>query len=120
LRGLSAQGLNIVVHSEPVVSSGPAPVTVLEVVGQDRPGIVRQISEALARFKVNVEELETERSSAAMSGEMLFKARARLSIPPTCDLGKLRDTLERIAADLIVDVTLATESEPVKQARLDR
>ncbi|MGN6553799.1 MAG: glycine cleavage system protein R, partial [Verrucomicrobiota bacterium] len=59
---------------------------------------------------VNVEELETERTSAAMSGENLFKARAKLSIPSTCNLGELRQKLEKIAADLIVDMSL----EPAK------
>ena len=58
----------------------------LEIVGQDRPGIVRQIAGALAGQGVNVEELRTECQSAPMSGETLFKAEATVSIPPTCDL----------------------------------
>jgi glycine cleavage system regulatory protein len=79
----------------------------LEIVGQDRPGIVRQISHALAMHGVNVEELESDCSSAAMSGETLFKARATLSIPPSCDVTVLRRELEQIASDLIVDISLA-------------
>ena len=75
-------------------------------VGQDRPGIVRQISHALARHGVNVEELSTECASAPMSGETLFKAQARLFVPPDCDLTVLRRELEKIAADLVVDVSL--------------
>jgi glycine cleavage system regulatory protein len=81
--------------------------SVLEIVGQDRPGIVREITHALAGFGVNVEELETECASAAMSGETLFKARARLSIPESCDTTQVRQQLERIAADLIVEISLA-------------
>jgi glycine cleavage system regulatory protein len=81
----------------------------LEIVGQDRPGIVRQITHALATFGVNVEELHTECASAAMSGETLFKARAKLGIPASCDVTSLRQTLEKIAADLIVEISL----EPV-------
>jgi glycine cleavage system regulatory protein len=42
-----------------------------------------------------------------MSGETLFKARARLSIPDSCDAAKIRQQLEKIAADLIVDISLA-------------
>src|SRR5436190_18090811 len=82
LEGLAAKGLHVVVHSDqsPLAFKG-ARVSMLEVVGHDRPGIVRQISHTLAVEGVNVEELQTERSSAAMSGESLFKARARLSIP---------------------------------------
>lgn len=111
LQQLGQDGLNIVVKADSV-SAGLAPQAVrqLEIVGQDRPGIVRQITQALAGFGVNVEELETECESAAMSGETLFKARARLSIPPSCDLSQLRQTLEKIAADLIVDVSLQPAS----------
>jgi glycine cleavage system regulatory protein len=86
----------------------------LEVVGQDRPGIVHQISHALASHAVNVEELDSGCSSAAMSGESLFRARARLRIPETCNLARLRQELEKIAGDLIVDLTLTeVPAEPV-------
>lgn len=107
LRDLSAQGLNVIVHSDrPRPAQKQQRLSLLEIVGQDRPGIVRQISHALAGFGVNVEELHTECSSAAMSGETLFKARARLSIPESCNVAELRQTLEKIAADLIVDISL--------------
>ena len=42
-----------------------------------------------------------------MSGEMLFKARATLLLPEACELPALRQELEKIASDLMVDVTLA-------------
>jgi len=113
LKQLHSAGLNVVVHSEQ-----RAPVTterstsILEIVGQDRPGIVQQISHALAGAGVNVEELHTECVSAAMSGETLFKARAKLSIPKTCDVAELKQTLEKIAADLLVDVSLEKDALP--------
>ena len=53
----------------------------LELVGLDRPGIVREISQLLAASGVNVEELVTNRTSAPMSGEMLFEARAHVRVP---------------------------------------
>lgn len=107
LKELDARGLTVVVHSDrPESVASPLPTSLLEIVGQDRPGIVREISHALAKFGVNVEELHTECVSAAMSGENLFKARARLSIPKTCDAAELRRTLEKIAADLIVEISL--------------
>jgi glycine cleavage system regulatory protein len=79
----------------------------LEIVGSDRPGIVREISAALARANVNVEEFFSEIVSAPMSGETLFKAGARLQLPENCDLAALKMDLEKIAADLLVDVSLA-------------
>lgn len=109
LKNLDAQGLKIVVHPGRSEASGSRrALNHLEIVGQDRPGIIRQISHALATFGVNVEDLQTECASAAMSGETLFKARATLHIPETCDVAALRKELEKIAADLIVEIALET------------
>ena len=101
-------GLNV------VVQPGQAPVaatsgrqTRLEIVGSDRPGIVREITYALARANVNVEEFSSELVSAPMSGETLFKASARLQLPERCDVAALKKDLEKIAADLLVDVSFA-------------
>jgi len=113
LGGLEREGLTIVAYpDQPQPAAGRAQTKVLELVGQDRPGIVSQISHALAQHGVNVEELHTECVSAAMSGETLFKARARLSLPETCNISDLRDELEKIAADLIVEISLE-EAVPV-------
>lgn len=108
LKGLETRGLTIVVHpDESAPAAEPQRLSILDIVGQDRPGIVRQISGSLAAHGVNVEELETECDSAAMSGETLFRAHALLNIPDSCDTARLRDELERIAADLIVEIKLA-------------
>ena len=99
-------GLAITVHSGEAKKSAPnARQTKMEIVGQDRPGIVHEISTALAHAGVNVEEFSSEVVSGAMSGEMLFKASARLRLPQKCDLGVLKRELEKIAADLLVDVS---------------
>jgi glycine cleavage system regulatory protein len=60
----------------------------------------------LAERGVNVEELESEVSSAPMSGERLFRARARLRVPPTLGLADLRASLEKLAGELMVDLTV--------------
>lgn len=114
LENLSAHGLTVVAHPDRATASVPARLSRLEIVGHDRPGIVREISRSLAAHGVNVQELETECTSAAMTGETLFNASARLSIPETCDLAVLRQELEKIAADLIVEISLAEcgEAQP--------
>ena len=89
---------------QPVLISAPGGQTKLEIVGSDRPGIVREITAALARANVNVEEFSSEVVSAPMSGETLFKASARLQLPEGCDVAALKKDLEQIAADLFVDV----------------
>jgi glycine cleavage system regulatory protein len=108
LAELQNQGLTIVVHPDRLVAPARAPITAsLEIMGQDRPGIVRQIARALASFGVNVEDLHTECVSAPMSGESMFKAVAKLHLPAERDAGELRTALEKIAADLLVDISFA-------------
>jgi len=82
----------------------------LGLVGQDRPGIIRDISRALAGRGVNVQELSTGCTSAPMSGEALFHANARLQVPKDAPLDELREALEALANDLMVDLTLRTPS----------
>jgi len=108
LQKLQANSLQIVVRADqPVAAAASGKQTKLEIVGSDRPGIVREIAAALARAGVNVEEFSSEVVSAPMSGETLFKAAARLQLPERCDLAALKKDLEKIAADLLVDVSLA-------------
>jgi glycine cleavage system regulatory protein len=103
---LQSQGLTVVAHTGQRTQPAPgAKLALMEIVGQDRPGIVREISRALAQHGVNVEELNTECGSAPMSGETIFKAEARVQIPNTCSTGELRKELQKIAQDLLVDVS---------------
>ena len=100
--------MQIIVRDDPAgVPTNSGRQTKLEIVGSDRPGIVREITSALARANVNVEEFSSEVVSAPMSGETLFKASARLQLPEHCDLAALKKDLEKIAADLLVDVSFA-------------
>lgn len=78
----------------------------LELVGQDRPGIVRDISRALAELGISIQELTTTLSSAAMSAEHLFNAKALLHVPPGIATAELRRVLEALANELMVDLTL--------------
>lgn len=107
LRQLEGKGLRIVTQTESAATAaGAGTLAILELVGQDRPGIVHQISRILASHRVNVEELTTERVSAPMDGTMLFQARAKVLLPADLSLPNLRADLERIASDLMVDVQL--------------
>ena len=108
LEDLQENGLQIIIRDgQPASTSTSGQQTKLEIVGSDRPGIVRDITSALARANVNVEEFSSEVSSAPMYGETLFKASARLQLPEGCNLAALKKDLEKIAADLQVDVSFA-------------
>lgn len=108
LEALKSHGLSILVQPDRG-GTVPAPVeksAALEIVGQDRPGIVREISHALAKYNINVEEFSSECASAPMTGEILFKAQAHLQIPTSCNLSAVQQELEKIAGDLMVDISL--------------
>jgi glycine cleavage system regulatory protein len=78
----------------------------LELVGSDHPGIVRDVFKALAHAGINVEELSTKAYSAPDSGGMLFEAKARLACAPEIDREDIRQRLEQIAQDVMVDIRL--------------
>ena len=106
---LEGFGLRVIAHGG-TAPGAEAPRTVrLEATGQDHPGIVRDISQVLARHGVNIAELTTDRLSAPMAGGPLFVAKARLEVPASVDTDRLRRELERIAHDLMVDLSLAVE-----------
>lgn len=107
MRTLQSAGLQVTVRATPMDAAPPAPGTQIQLAltGADRAGIIRDVSRVLAERGVNVEELESEVSSAPMSGEPLFTARARLRVPPTLALADLRASLEKLAGELMVDLT---------------
>lgn len=78
----------------------------LNLVGHDRIGIVREVSQVLAHHAVNVEDLHTRTSSAPMSAEILFHCEAELTAAPDFDARALKAALERISDDLMVDIVL--------------
>jgi glycine cleavage system regulatory protein len=115
LRKLEQRGLHVTVEAGP----RPPPVRerrllVVDLVGLDRPGLVREISHVLAERGVNIEELVTDRSTAAMSGELLFRSRARVNVPAQVDAAELRARLEKLATDLMVQVSLGEGEESAR------
>lgn len=106
LAELEADGLKIVSEVAEDEASHPAgQLFTLDLIGHDKPGIVREISQALASHHVNVESLSTELVSGSMSAELLFKANAQLNAPEDLDLDHLQEALENIASDLLVDIS---------------
>jgi|RhiMethySRZTD1v2_1073278.scaffolds.fasta_scaffold07788_14 glycine cleavage system regulatory protein len=104
LTRFETDGLAIVVERSEEPNLGAYRTVRLELLGQDRKGIVRDISRALAQRKVNIEELETDVTSAPTSGDALFRARAVLGVPASVTTEMVRDLLEAIADELMVDL----------------
>ena len=109
LEALQTQGIRV-----QVAAGGDVPVTFwrairLELVGNDRPGIVRDITRLLSSQGVNLESLSTEVLPAPMSGELLFQAQALLGVPQSLSLEQLQERLETLADDLMVELKLQAE-----------
>jgi glycine cleavage system regulatory protein len=104
---LEADGLKVIVErSVPVEATHQRPIEI-ELLGLDRQGLVHEISALLAAHRINVEELVTDLPTAAHSGDRLFHARLRVMFPETVDVVVVRDELERLAGDLMVEIRLA-------------
>jgi len=107
LGALEAQGLRMVLErtDEPVERESLR--LQLELLGADHPGIVAEISAALAARNVSIEELSTDVRDAPMAGGTLFEARAVLNAPPTTGTDALRSILEGLADELMVEIRLS-------------
>lgn len=105
LQALGADGITV----QTVREAAPAPenrrTLSVDVVGNDRPGIVRELAAAIANAGGNVEELTTGLESAPMAGHPLFRARGVVSIPENSDAATLTTAIESLGGDLSVDVS---------------
>lgn len=106
LEALSAEGLNITVHADVKQLPDTAAETAVELIveANDRPGIVEEISSALAEINVNVEQMETSCESASMAGYQMFIASLWVALPDGCDTEQLEQALENVSDDLIVSL----------------
>ena len=105
LKTLEAKGLRIIVRtSSDEAQAESVKEYSMGLVGNDRPGIVHDITRILASHKASVINLETSVEAASMGGGDLFKARAQMLIPESSDIFALESELEDIANDLMVDI----------------
>lgn len=79
----------------------------LNLIGNDRPGIIREISHVLTSLSINVEQLSTECAPAPMSNDVLFKAKANLRVPVDLEPEMLQRRIEQIADDLMVEIQIS-------------
>ena len=90
--------------SEESTASGSWPHLRIDLLGSDHPGIVRDVSSALARHGLSIETITTERRDAPMAGGQLFEAHIVVRVPPGVDPADVRGDLERVASELFVDL----------------
>ncbi|UVL83533.1 glycine cleavage system protein R [Pseudomonas sp. B21-028] len=110
LHGLSSHGIRVLIAQNTLEESCSWKPIAMELVGNDRPGIVRDITRLLSEQGVNVERLVTHVGPAPMSSELLFHAEAILGVPLTLSLDTLQERLETLADELMVELKLSDEA----------
>lgn len=106
LRALEANGLRVAVERGAARPLADAQIIVVDVLGHERPGIVRDLTETLKGLNVNIEELNTGLERAPFTGAEMFRARMRLRAPAGLALDEVRKALERLAGELMVDLAI--------------
>jgi len=107
LQALAADGIDITLRSDKDGEEAPKGASArLDLVSQDHPGILRDITHVLSEKGVSIEHLETEVTAGSMQGEAMFKAIADLRLPVGLDPADLSEALQETAGDLMADVNL--------------
>jgi glycine cleavage system regulatory protein len=108
LQGLQSDGLKISIEKvDQDTTVAPTKVLSLELLGQDRPGIIHDITEQLARLNVNIEELESQVKEASMSGGTLFCAQLMLGLPENITTEAVKNSLEDMSDQFMVDINFS-------------
>ena len=79
----------------------------LDLLGTDRPGIVREVTSVLSQHDLSIETITTATRDAPMAGGVLFEAQVVVHVPTGSDTAPLRTQLEKLAGELFVDITVA-------------
>jgi glycine cleavage system regulatory protein len=107
LQSPGQSGLTVLaVREEVAAESVDRRTLVVDVIGNDRPGIVRELSAAVAKAGGNIEELTTGLESAPMSGQPMFRAHGVISIPEDTETEVLTAAIECLGGDLTVDISV--------------
>jgi glycine cleavage system regulatory protein len=105
LRGLEASGLHVVIarSDSTAVASGLRGVA-LQLVGDDRVGIVSELTRILVESGISIEQLQTEIVDGKTAAR--FKVEARLLVPLGMSSDTRRGRLEALATEMKLDIAL--------------
>jgi len=104
---VDAQGLEVRIVRTVETPQAAGETVRFSVVGQDRPGIVHQVTRTLSGLDANIETFETRISVEPHSGAPLFHMDAVLRLPPQLSVDAVQTALEAISGEIMVDVSLA-------------
>jgi len=107
LRGLASSGLQVVIaRSDGASVPTSLRVVELELVGEDRLGIVSKLTKMLAERDISIENIHTEIVRSGMSGKQTFKIEAHLLVPAALSVDALQRELGTLAREMMVDIAL--------------
>jgi glycine cleavage system regulatory protein len=106
VREVDAQGLEVRIAPAVEGTGATGDVVQFSLVGQDRPGIVHQVTALLTGLRANIEAFETRLTVEPHSGAPLFHMEARLRLPPELTTAAVQAALEDISGEIMVDVAL--------------
>jgi len=113
LRGLESSGLQVVIaRSDGARVPTSLRVVELELVGEDRVGIVSKLTKILAERAISIENIHTEIIRSGVSGKQTFKIEAHLLVPAALSVDALQRELGTLAREMMVDIALGERQNP--------
>lgn len=106
----SMPGLSVTIARGTTETEPPREPLTLELLGHDRPGIVRDVTQALTKLGVNIEDFCSSIESAAFTGEEMFRAELKLGLPEHVAADEVRRVLEKLADEIMVDISTGVEA----------
>jgi glycine cleavage system regulatory protein len=110
LRSLDDAGLRITVElSQAAPPETGYKILELTLVARDRPGIVRDVTQALSQLGANIEAFSSDIETAPFTGETMFRATARIHVADNITPEEVQITLEQLPDEIIVDFPTNTD-----------
>jgi glycine cleavage system regulatory protein len=78
----------------------------IDIMGNDKAGIVQELTQILSQFNLNIVKFDSFLETAPNWGGTLFKAKATITVAADFDFETLRERLEGVANDLMIDVEI--------------
>ncbi len=110
LGDLESSGLRVsLAQSETAAGAAGQRGVELELVGDDRIGIVSRLTRILAERGISIEHIHTELVGTQGAGKQTFKVGARLLVPGSLSTDTLRRDLGDLANEMMVDIALGEQ-----------
>ncbi len=107
LRDLASSGLQVVVaRSDGANLPSSLRVVELELVGEDRLGIVSNLTKLLAGRGISIESIHTDIVRSGVSGKQTFKIEAHLLVPAALSVEALQQEVGTLASEMMLDIAL--------------